>query len=302
MPSEPLKKHRAGLRHCLSVDVEEHFMVEAFADRITRDDWPQFHSRVEANTRRVLDLFARHGVRATFFIVGWTAERNPGLVRDIVDAGHEVGCHSHLHRAIWNLQRDEFRADLRQAIAAIENVAGVKVQGFRAPTFSVVKRTLWALDILAEEGLRYDSSIFPVRHDYYGMPDSPTSIFQWQLPAGKLYEIPMTTVKRLGRNLPAGGGGYLRLLPFWYNRWALRSLERQGRPAVVYLHPWELDPEQPRVQARWKSRLRHYTNLDKMASRVEALVREFSFAPICEVLDRALQQATAENPLPVRSM
>ncbi len=282
-------KQELLVRHALTVDVEEHFMVEAFADCIAPKDWLQFDSRVEANTRRVLELFSRHGVRATFFLVGWTAERNPELVREILSAGHEIGCHSHLHRAIWTLRPDDFRADLKQAMAAIEDAAGKKVVGFRAPTFSIVKRTLWALDILLEEGLRYDSSIFPIHHDCYGVPDAPTSIFEWILPAGRLYEMPMTTLQVLGRNLPAAGGGYLRLLPLWYNRWALRGLQRRGKPAIVYLHPWELDPAQPRIPARWKSRLRHYTNLNKMESRLETLLNEFRFAPAGEVLEAALR-------------
>ena len=278
-------------------------MVEAFTDRIKRDEWPRLASRVNANTRRVLDLFARYNVRATFFIVGWTAERHQQLVRDIVAAGHEIGCHSHLHRAIWNLKPEEFRTDLTQAIDAIENAAGTKVAGFRAPTFSIVKRTLWALEILAETGVTYDSSIFPVRHDYYGMPDAPTSVFQWQLAGGPLYEIPMTTASLFGRNLPACGGGYLRLLPLWYNRWVLRTLDNQRRPAVVYLHPWEVDPDQPRIKGRWKSRIRHYTNLANMEARLATLLQEFSFAPRREVLNEVVAHArNTETPVLTRTI
>lgn len=269
-------------------------MVEAFADRITPEDWLQFPSRVETNTRRVLDLFSRHAVRATFFVVGWTAKRFPHLVREILTGGHEIGCHSHMHRAIWHLTPDEFRADLKRAIASIEDVTGTRVVGFRAPTFSIVRRTLWALEILAEEGVQYDSSVFPVRHDAYGIPTSPRKIFRWRLDAGELYEFPMTTARVAGMNLPAAGGGYLRLLPLWFNQWAIRGAERAGIPANVYFHPWEMDPDQPRIAGRWKSRVRHYTNLKTMETRLATLLNTFRFVPLSEALQRYLRQCAGQ--------
>lgn len=284
----------------LSVDVEDYYHVEAFADRITPDMWEQFPSRVADNTRRVLELFAELGVRATFFILGCVAERHAALVREVLAAGHEVGCHSYRHCRIWSLTPAEFRADTRRALAVLQDAAGQKVLGYRAPTFSVVEKSLWAIPILAEEGFFYDSSVFPIRHDLYGMPQAPRFVFQWACPGGRsLYEIPPMTVRLLGRNLPVGGGGSLRLLPMWYTRWAVRRVRRHDqRPLMVYFHPWEIDPGQPRLQGRWKSRLRHYFNLDRMEGRLRQLLRGGRFLPLGEVLRSHL----AQGPVPARSL
>lgn len=283
----------------LSVDVEDYFQVEAFADRITPDMWSQFPSRVADNTRRVLQLFGQLCVRATFFVLGYVAERHPALVREILSAGHEVGCHSYGHARIWRMTPEEFRADTRRALAVLQDATGHKVQGYRAPTFSVVQKSLWAIPILAEEGFLYDSSIFPIRHDLYGMPNMPRFSFQWRCAGGRpLYEIPPMTVRFLGRNLPVGGGGALRLLPMWYTRWAVRRIRREGCPLLVYFHPWEIDPDQPRLDGKWKSRLRHYRNLDTMEGRLRELLREGHFAPLGEVLRSQL----AAGPLPTRSL
>lgn len=283
-----------GIISTISVDVEEHFQVEVFASRVPIQTWPQLPSRVADNTTRVLELFARHQVRGTFFVVGWVAERHPQLLREIVAAGHEVGCHSHLHRALWRIDRDEFSDDTRRATAAIEDACGRKVLGYRAPTFSVVRRTLWAIKVLAEQGFLYDSSIFPTRHDLYGMPDAPRFPFQWLIDGSTtLYEVPMTTVRLLGRNLPAAGGGYLRILPFWYTRWAVQRVQQQDRHgAMVYFHPWEIDPGQPRIEAGLRSSFRHYTNLERMESRLARLLREFRFMPIEEMLRKELANRT----------
>jgi len=283
------------LANALTVDVEEHFQVEAFAAGVRSEDWPSHPSRVAANTARVLDLFARFGVRGTFFIVGWVAEREPALVRDIAAAGHELGCHSHLHRHLRRLTPKEFADDTRRALRAIEDAAGVKVKGYRAPTFSVVGETLWALEVLSELGLEYDSSIFPVHHDLYGMPAAPRFPFQWSLPGGRtLVEFPASTTQWAGRNLPTGGGGYLRILPQFYTRWSLARVAAEHQPAMIYFHPWEIDPGQPRIAASWKSRLRHYANLGSMEGRISALLRAASFAPMADVL-RAKIEA---GPLP----
>lgn len=279
----------------LSVDVEDYYHVEAFADRITPALWPSFPSRVADNTRRVLELFARHAARGTFFVLAYVVEREPGLVREIQAAGHEVGCHSHLHRCIFRLTRDEFRADTRRARALLEDAGGKAIVGYRAPTFSVTRQSLWALEILAEEGFRYDSSVFPVRHDVYGIPQAPRFVYEWEVGNGKrLYEIPPLTFRFLGRNLPLGGGGYLRMLPMWYTRWGLGRVRREEQPAVVYLHPWELDPGQPRLEGRRRSVLRHYSNLGKMEGRVKELLAGGSFVPFCEMLENQL----ARGPLP----
>jgi polysaccharide deacetylase family protein (PEP-CTERM system associated) len=284
----------------LSVDVEDYYQVEAFADRITPEMWPQFPSRVAENTRRVLDLFGRLDVRATFFVLGKIAEQEPQLVREIADAGHEVGCHSYLHRRLWKLSPEEFRSDTRRARSAIEDAGGQRVVGYRAPTFSVVQKSLWAIEVLAEEGFLYDSSAFPIRHDLYGMPTAPRFPFRWTCRGGRtLFEIPPLTVRLLGRNLPVGGGGYLRILPMWYTRWALRRIQQQDhQPAVIYFHPWELDPHQPRLPGGWKSRLRHYTNLSRMERRVAELVSRGQFVPLRDYLQCQL----ARGPLPALSV
>jgi len=276
----------------ISVDVEDYFQVEAFADRITPEMWPRFASRVAENTRRVLSLFSEHNVRATFFVLGYVAEFYPQVVRDIVSAGHEVGCHSFLHRRIMQLTKDEFRRDTRRAIAAIENAGGTKVSGYRAPTFSITRESLWALSILAEEGFTYDSSVFPVRHDFYGMPEMPRFIYRWQLPGGReLFEIPPTTIRLIGQNFAAAGGGYLRLLPMWYTRWALNRVHSRDRqPASIYFHPWEIDPAQPRLPGKLKSRIRHYWKLRQMEDRIRELLQARRFVPLCEILGKRLSE------------
>jgi len=281
---------KTSLLHALSVDVEEHFQVEAFSAQIRPEEWERHPSRVVQNTERVLDLFTRHNVVGTFFIVGWVAERHPGLVRSIASAGHEVGCHSYLHQHITRLTPEQFRQDTRRAKQVIEESIGIPIEGYRAPTFSIVESTLWALEILHEEGFRYDSSVFPIRHDLYGIPAVPKSTFRWELPSGaELIEVPAGTVQWHNRTLPVGGGGWLRLLPMWYTRWALRQLhEVHHRPAMVYFHPWEVDPGQPRIPSSWKSRTRHYTNLGRMESRLERLLRWGEFGPIRQVIAQQL--------------
>lgn len=280
----------------LSVDVEDYFHVEAFADRIHPDAWPRFPSRVAANTRRLLELFARHGARGTFFILGWVAEREPGLVREIAAAGHEIACHSYLHQVLWRLTPEEFRADTRRAVAAISDACGVRPAGYRAPTFSVVPRTLWALEILAEEGFEYDSSVFPVRHDRYGIPAAPRFPYRFEFAAGgSLVEIPPMTMRLAGRNWPVAGGGYLRILPMWFTRWAAKQVRRrEGRPVLIYLHPWEVDSEQPRMGGRWTSRFRHYYHLSQTEPRLNELLAGRRFVPLGEILS----EETSRNALP----
>ena len=271
-------------RDFLTVDVEDYFHVEAFAECVSRDEWPHFASRVRANTERILRMFSEYGCRGTFFILGWVAERDPHLVREIAAAGHEIACHSHLHRRVSSLTPEEFREDLRRARVAIEDASGAKLAGFRAPTFSIGRQNLWALDILSEEGFLYDSSIFPIHHDLYGFPGSPR--FPYRVPCANsrsLLEIPMTTAKILGTTWPSGGGGYLRLFPMAYTRFIVNRIHRQDRqPFVLYFHPWELDPEQPRIAAKWKSRFRHYTGLSRMESRIRELLSTGSFIPMID--------------------
>lgn len=278
------------LPNALSVDVEDYYHVEAFADRISPEMWSQFPRRVVANTHRLLELFEAFGARATFFVLGCVAEQEPALVRDILSAGHEVGCHGHMHRRIFTMTRQEFQEDLRRARRAIEDAGGEKVVGFRAPTFSIVEKSLWAVEILAQEGFLYDSSVFPISHDLYGMPRAPRFLFRWVCGNGtSLYEIPPLTVRLFGRNFPVGGGGYLRILPMWYTRWALRRIRQQeGRPAVIYFHPWEVDPEQPRLSARLKSKFRHYSNLGIMQERLRELLAGGNFVSMKTFLENHL--------------
>lgn len=274
------------MRNGLSVDVEDYFHAEAVSATVTRERWDALESRVVLNTHRVLELLARRSVRATFFVLGWVAERFPALVREIHSAGHELGCHSYWHRLVYTLTPEEFREDTARAKRVIEDAAGVGVLGYRAPTFSLTHRSRWAVPILAELGFRYDSSIFPVRHDYYGIPDHPRFPLSLFAEHGvPLYEFPLSTWRLLGMNLPFGGGGYLRVLPWNYTRRALLHVNRsEGQPVIAYFHPWELDPEQPRFALPLRSRLRHYTNLHLMAGRVSTLLDHFQFVPLRELL------------------
>ncbi len=282
------------MRNALTFDVEEYFHAEGFAGLVRPDDWGRFEPRVVDSTARVLDILERHGVSATFFVLGWVADRHPGLVREIRARGHEVACHGYAHRLIHGMDRHALRADVRRAKRAIERAAAGPVVGYRAPTFSVVRKTLWALEVLAEEGFRYDSSIFPIHHDRYGIPDAPRFPHRVPLPAGgELVEFPITTVRLAGQHLPFCGGGYFRLAPYPLIRAALRRVnEREGMPAMVYLHPWEIDPEQPRLPVRGLTRFRHYVNLRHTARKLDRLLGEFRFGPAGQVLqERGFREA-----------
>jgi polysaccharide deacetylase family protein (PEP-CTERM system associated) len=275
----------ARIVNAMSVDVEDYFQVSAFDAEVTRSSWAGRESRVAANTDRLLALFDAAGVRATFFVLGWVAERHPDLVSRIAAAGHEIACHGYGHRLVYDLSVDEFRDDIRRAKTALEAATGVAVAGYRAPSFSIVERSLWALDVLIEEGFAYDSSIFPVHHDRYGIPDAPRHAHVRQGRTGSILEAPGSTVRCAGVNLPVGGGGYFRLLPYAVTRWGISHLnEVERRPAIFYLHPWEIDPNQPRIAAGLLSRLRHYRNLDKTAPRLRTLMQDFAFSTVAEVL------------------
>lgn len=278
--------------NAMTVDVEDYFQVQAFAHCINRGAWDHFPRRVERNTNLVLDLFAAVGVNATFFTLGWVAQRHPALIRRVVNEGHELASHGWDHTQVHRQDPETFRADIRRTKALLEDIAGVPVTGYRAATFSINARTPWAFAILLQEGHVYSSSINPIRHDLYGMPDAPRAPFRPH-PNGVL-EIPMTTVRLGGRNLPCSGGGYFRLLPAALYRVGLRHLHRTDRlPGIFYFHPWEIDAGQPRVQgAGWKSRLRHYTNLSRMASNVDRLLREFAWDRMDRVYAPLLAQST----------
>lgn len=262
----------------LSVDVEDWFQVGAFENVIERADWPALATRVERNCDAILAMFADAGVSATFFTLGWVAKRHPALMRRIAEAGHEVASHGWDHARVFRMDAASFARDLSESRSAIEDAAGAPVTGYRAPSFSIDHRTPWAHEVLAEQGYTYSSSVAPVAHDHYGWREAPRFAFR-PVSASPLLEIPVTTALFAGRRLAAGGGGFFRVLPYGFSRWAIRQVNRaEGRPAVFYFHPWEIDPEQPRVaHAPLRSRLRHYTNLDGMAGKLAQLVREFAW-------------------------
>jgi polysaccharide deacetylase family protein (PEP-CTERM system associated) len=271
----------AGIVNAMSVDVEDYFQVSAFDRIVSRASWGERESRVAANTRRLLQLFDRAGVRATFFVLGWVAERAPDLVREIAAAGHEIACHGYHHQLLYTLTPKQFREDVREARLALEQIAGCPVVGFRAPSYSVTSSTLWALDILVEEGYLYDASIFPVHHDRYGIPDAPRHPHMMKRRTGTLLEIPASTVRLGGVNLPIAGGGYFRLLPYAWTRWGIHHVNRVERePVIFYLHPWEIDPEQPRLPVGRATRMRHYGGLAGTAGRLERLLGDFKFDSI----------------------
>lgn len=262
----------------LSVDVEDWFQVGAFESVIERDDWNSLADRVEHNVREILDMFDAAEVKATFFALGWVARRHGGLMREIVGRGHELASHGWDHGRVFRMDRRAFGEDISRARKVLEDAAGVPILGYRAPSFSIDLRTPWAFMELAEQGYLYSSSVAPVSHDHYGWADAPRFAFR-PIPGVPLVEIPVTTAMFAGKRLAAGGGGFFRVIPYSFTRWAIRQVNgTEGRPAVFYFHPWEIDPGQPRVAgAPLKSRLRHYTNLDKMAGKLRQLVSEFAW-------------------------
>ncbi|EQB12091.1 polysaccharide deacetylase [Sphingobium quisquiliarum P25] len=280
------------MQNALSVDVEDWFHVGAFERTIRREDWAGLPHRVERNTDKVLDLFAEAGVKATFFTLGWVAERYPRLMQRIAAAGHEVASHGYDHARVFTLSPEEFRADLRRSRALLEDASGQAVKGYRAPSFSIDQRTPWAHAILAEEGYAYSSSVAPIRHDHYGWPESPR--FAWKPVAGSpLVELPVTTAVWGKRRLAAGGGGFFRLLPYGFSRWAIGQVNgRDQRPAIIYFHPWEIDTGQPRMKdAPLRSRIRHYTNIPVMADKLRRLTRDFAWDRVDALLPQEAGRA-----------
>ena len=280
--------------NALTVDVEDYFHVSALAGHVRPSEWPSFESRVCRNTDILLNLFDGAGVRGTFFVLGWVAERFPNLVRRIHAAGHEIASHGYAHGLVYDATPETFTQDLRRAREAIGNACGVHVRGYRAPSFSITTRSLWALDALIDEGYEYDSSIYPVRHDRYGIPDWRRDIHAISRPNGVLWEVPGSTVRHAGINLPVGGGGYFRLLPYWWTRRGIAHLNTvEQRPVVFYIHPWEIDPDQPRIKSSRLSEFRHYRNLDQTEQRLKQLLEEFRFGAVSDILEthRALSAA-----------
>ena len=266
----------ATITNALTIDVEDYFQVSAFAPYIARADWESRECRVERNVDRILALLDEHDTEATFFTLGWIAERYPQLVQRIAAQGHEVASHGYVHPRASELNHAEFRADIERAKGVLEDLSGTEVAGYRAPSFSIGHGNLWALDALAHAGHRYSSSIYPIRHDHYGMPDAPRFAHQ---AAHGLIEIPITTLRLFNRNLPSSGGGYFRLLPYALSRWMLRQVNASDREAAVfYFHPWEIDPDQPRIAGiDRKTRFRHYVNIHRMDGRLQHLLRDFKW-------------------------
>jgi polysaccharide deacetylase family protein (PEP-CTERM system associated) len=278
------------LLNALSVDVEDWFQVGAFENVISRDSWDARECRVERNTDALLAMFDEVQIKATFFTLGWVAERYPGLMRRIVDAGHELGNHGCNHDRVFNFTPAQFAADLDRSRKTIEDTGGAIVKGYRAPSFSINKNTPWAHEIMAEQGYVYSSSINPIAHDHYGWVDAPRFAFN-PIKGSDFVEIPVTTAMLGSKRIAAGGGGFFRLLPYVYSRWAVRQVNAESRPGIIYFHPWEIDPSQPRVQnAPLKSKLRHYTKLDAMAGKLRRLIADFKW----DRLDRIVQAEKAK--------
>jgi polysaccharide deacetylase family protein (PEP-CTERM system associated) len=291
------------LLNAFTVDVEDYFQVSAFEKHITRDDWSGFESRVSHGTYRLLDLLARHNTLATFYVLGWVAERFPELVREIQSAGHEIGSHSYWHRLVYELSPDEFRRDLVSSLRVLEDITGRAVVHYRAPSFSITRRSLWALEILAEHGITCDSSVFPIHHDRYGIPDARPHLHQVETAGGSLWEFPPSVSRVMKMNLPVSGGGYFRLYPFSFSSRCLRKINRAGRPFMFYIHPWELDAAQPRLAAGTQiSRLRHRVNLSSTEAKLNRLLARFHFGRVSDVLTEHAQAFTSESALGNRQL
>jgi len=278
------------IRNAMTVDVEDYFQVSAFEKHVTRGDWEHKRCRVERNMDRILELMSDAGTKATFFVLGWVAERYPGVVGRIVADGHELASHGYEHVRVGLQQPRAFREDVGRTKKILEDIAGCRVEGYRAASYSIGAKTLWALDVLAEAGYRYSSSIYPIRHDLYGMPEAPR--FAFRHGERRMLEIPITTKRLFAQNVPCGGGGYFRLWPYWLSRWALRRVnDNESQACIFFFHPWEIDPEQPRLSGlELKTRVRHYLNLDKMQGRVKRLLGDFRWGRMDEVFKDMIEE------------
>jgi polysaccharide deacetylase family protein (PEP-CTERM system associated) len=275
-----------GVLNALTVDVEDYYHVSAFEGQIRRNQWDGFQRRSHVGLAKILGALDDAGVHATFFFLGWLADREPALVRAVHERGHEIGCHSYWHRLVYQQTPAEFRADLRRARAVLEDLVGAPITAYRAPSFSITRSSLWALDVLIEEGFALDSSIYPIVHDRYGIPGTPGQPHRIRRPAGDILQFPAPTAQVLGLTVPVGGGGYFRLYPYWCTRYGLRRMNRAGRPAAVYVHPWEFDAEQPRLPCRRATAFRHYVGLRRTHKRLVRLLGDFAFGTITEAATR----------------
>jgi polysaccharide deacetylase family protein (PEP-CTERM system associated) len=277
---------RNAIINALTIDVEDYYHVTGFESVIQRTDWDRYDSRVERNTYRLLDLLDVHHTKATCFVLGWVAERHPHLVRTIHARGHEVASHGYAHQRVYTQSAAQFRQETQRSLRLLEDLIGARVHGYRAASYSITRASLWALDILGEEGFTYDSSIFPIYHDRYGIPGYPrfSHVVEGH-GGGQLVEFPISTVRWAGANVPIAGGGYFRLLPYAIIAWGLRTINhRERQPALIYLHPWEIDPDQPRIRAGVAARFRHYVHLDKTEARLNRLLQDFRFGTVADVL------------------
>ena len=291
-----------GVVNAMTVDVEDYYQVSVFDGLIPRSEWPRMESRVVANTERLLRIFDDAGVRATFFVLGCVAEREPALVRTIAIHGHEVASHGYAHRLVYDLTPAMFRDDVRRSKALLEEASGQEVLGYRAPSYSITPRSLWAIDVLIEEGFQYDTSIFPIHHDRYGIPVSPRHPYRLERANGVIVEAPASTARWSFLNMPVAGGGYFRILPYWWTKWGIARINRlEQRAAIFYIHPWELDPGQPRLSAGFLSRFRHYRHLDQTEERLNRLLSDFRFGTMRGLLSHLLSQSApvaARHALP----
>jgi polysaccharide deacetylase family protein (PEP-CTERM system associated) len=287
------------MRNALTFDVEEYFHVSAYADHVRPEDWRSYPSRVGASVNKILDLLDEHHCRATFFSLGWIAENRPEVIRQIAARGHEIACHSFQHRRVFDMTPEEFREDTRSAKAILEDVSGAPVLGYRAPSFSITGKSQWAVEILAELGFAYDSSVFPVRHLNYGMPKAPRSPFRIETRYGSIVEFPMPTLDLGGVRAPFGGGAYLRLLPYRYTFWAIEyTNERENRPVCVYLHPWEIDADQPRMHGSLTAKARHYFGLSATETKLKRLLGAVEFGPLSSLIEQAIPESAANISTP----
>ena len=268
--------------NALTFDVEDYFQVSNFEGAVKREDWDRYESRVVENTRRILDILLRHGTKATFFILGWTAERFPEIAREIDSQGHEIASHGYSHRLVYRMSKEEFREDLTRSIKILESLIDKRIMGFRAASCSITRDSLWAFDLLKECGIKYDASIFPIHHDRYGIPDAERFIHRYN--GNGLVEFPFSTMRIFGKNAPVGGGGYLRLYPYWFTKLAINRIDRTGHPAMVYIHPWEMDHDQPRIKCNVIAGFRHYVNLKGNERKLENLLKDFKFGRVADVL------------------
>lgn len=270
------------MKNALTIDVEDYYHVENFRKAIDPSDWDRYESRVVDNTRKILRMLAESDTKATFFVLGWVAERYPELVREIDSQGHEIATHGYAHELVYNKTREEFAKDLKVSMAVIGKITGKKIVGYRAPSCSITDKSLWAFDVMKEAGIRYDASVFPIHHHRYGMPDAKRHIHRWH--NNGLVEFPFSTIRIADHNLPVAGGGYFRLYPYWLTKWAINRINREGYPAMIYLHPWEFDPDQPRIRAGRLTTFRHYVGIASNEKKLRRLLSDFKFGTVRELL------------------